>query len=383
MAYQAKLSGVSSATNLSTNLNTPLLFTPLALADCTLPNRVVVSPMCMYSSENQDGIANDFHLVHVGQFALGGAGLIIMEAAAVQPNGRISPQDLGLWSDAQVTPLEKICDFVHKHSQPQSAKIGIQLAHAGRKASMYSEWRGKGPVPQEQGGWQVVGPDANAYRQDRYAQPVGLTVEQIAAVVADFASATKRALVAGFDLLEIHAAHGYLLHQFMSPLSNSRTDQYGGSFENRVRLLLEVIKAVRASWPVDKPLSVRISATDYVEGGWNIEESIQLAKLLPELGVNLLDVSSGGLSPLQKISVGAGYQVPLAEQLRAAVPNLPVMTVGLISEAQQAETILQNSQADLVALGRPFLRDPHWPQRAASQLGHQPDLPPMYKRAGW
>lgn len=354
----------------------PLLFSSFSLATVQLKNRVVVSPMCMYSA--QDGQANDFHLVHVGQFALGGAGLIIMEAAAVRPDGRISPEDLGLWSDEHVAPLRRVTAF----AKAQGSAVGIQLAHAGRKASMYSEWRGKGVVPPEKGGWQVVGPDENAYR-DRYAQPTGLSAEDIAQVVSDFAAAARRACQAGFDLVEIHAAHGYLLHQFMSPLSNSRQDQYGGSFQNRVRLLLEVVQAVRAEWPEELPLSVRISATDHAEGGWTLEESAQLTPLLYDAGVNVLDVSSGGLTPAQKITVGAGYQVPLAAHLRRVVPEMAIMTVGLITEPQQAEQILKEEEADLIALGRPFLRDPHWTQRAAVALGVEPPLPPMYRRAAW
>lgn len=354
----------------------PKLFTPLKLRDIELSNRVVVSPMCMYSC--QDGLANEFHKVHLGQFALGSAGLILAEATAVLPEGRISPEDLGLWNDQQIAPLKQITDFVHQFQ----GRIGIQLAHAGRKASTYAPGRGRGAIAETSGGWPVYGPDHNAYR-DSYAQPHAMTSSQIQDVIDAFALATRRSLQAGFDTVEIHAAHGYLLHQFMSPLSNSRNDNYGGRFENRVRLLLEVVRACRAEWPEHLPLLVRISATDWAEGGWNLDESTQLARLLSQEGVDLLDVSSGALTPQQKITVKPGYQVPFAAHIKTQVPELTIMVVGLIDNAQQAETILQENQADCVALARAFLRNPHWTQQAASELGLTPDAPEQYVRAGW
>lgn len=359
----------------------PHLFSPLALGHLTLPHRVVVSPMCMYSA-NEQGQANDFHLVHYGQFALGQAGLILAEATAVSPEGRISPQDLGLWQDDQIAPLRRVTDFVHA----QGGLIGVQLAHAGRKASTFAPGRGAGYLAPEAGGWQVVGPDAQAYR-DSYGQPRALGRAEIGRVVEDFAAAAARARTAGFDALELHAAHGYLLHQFLSPLSNSRTDEYGGSFENRIRLLLEVVRAVRRNWPQPLPLLVRVSATDWAEHleaeSWTLEQTTELAKLLLAEGVDLLDVSTGGLSPLQKISVAPAYQVPFGAHIRAQVPGLKVMTVGLIDTPQQAQHIVEAGQADVVALGRPFLRDPHWVQRAAHELGAELPLPLPYMRAGW
>ncbi|MPY65295.1 NADH:flavin oxidoreductase/NADH oxidase [Deinococcus sp. SDU3-2] len=354
----------------------PLLFSPLKLRSLTLKNRTVVSPMCMYSAQN--GVANDFHLTHLGQFALGGAGLIVTEATAVSPEGRISPEDLGLWTDEQIVPLGHITDFVHRHG----SLIGVQLAHAGRKASTYSPWRGRGAVPAELGGWEVIGPDGERFHET-YPVPAPMSHDDIRRVVADFAAAARRAVVAGFDAAEIHAAHGYLLHQFLSPLANTRTDEYGGSFENRIRLLLEVVRAVRSAWPMHLPLFVRVSATDWAEGGWDLDQTVQLASLLRFEGVDVLDVSSGGLTTAQRITVGPLYQVPFAARVRAEVPELLTMAVGMIETPEQAEGILQNGDADLVALGRPFLRDPHWPQRAARTLGATPPLPDMYARAGW
>ena len=354
----------------------PLLFQPLKLRELTLKNRVVVSPMCMYSA--QGGLANEFHLVHLGQFALGGAGLIFTEATAVTPEGRISPDDLGLWEDAQMIQLGHIADFVHKYG----SKIGVQLAHAGRKASTYAPWKGRGWVPEAAGGWVVQGPDGNAYN-DQLGAPHILSVEDLQGIVAAFASAAQRAQMAGMDAVEIHAAHGYLLHQFLSPLSNTRTDDYGGSFENRTRLLLEVVRAVHHVWPHHLPLFVRVSATDWVEGGWDLAQTTQLAKLLSYEGVEVLDVSTGGLSPAQQIEVGPAYQVPFAAHIRAEVPDLRVMTVGMIDTPQQAEAILEAGQADLIALARAMLRDPHWAQRAERELGLRPALPDAYGRAGW
>lgn len=360
-----------------TDAAAPLLFQSIKLKDLQLPNRVVVSPMCMYSA-GADGAAHQFHLVHYGQYALGGAGLIFTEATAVTPEGRISPQDLGLWNDQQMVQLGHITDFVHKHG----AKIGIQLAHAGRKASTYAPGRGKGWVPEAEGGWIVVGPDGNAYHE-LLGAPRILSTDDLQGVVKAFADAARRAQMAGFDAVEIHAAHGYLLHQFMSSLSNTRTDDYGGSFENRVRLTLEVVRAVHDVWPKHLPIFVRISATDWAEGGWNLEESTELARLLDREGVDVLDVSSGGLTHAQQITVGPAYQTPFAAHIKQNVPDLQVMTVGQIETPQAAEAILQAGQADLIALARPFLRDPHWAQRAARELGLTPELPNAYARAGW
>ena len=350
-----------------------LLFSPLRLNDLHLRNRLVVSPMCMYSAE--DGLANDFHLVHLGAFALGGAGLIFMEASAVTPQGRISPEDLGLWSDAQIAPLARITDFVHNHG----ALIGVQLAHAGRKASTYAPWKGSGAVPPEAGGWEVLGPDDQPY-SPHYSLPRPMTPQDISDVLAAYETATRRAMIAGFDTVEIHAAHGYLLHQFLSPLSNSRTDEYGGSLENRARLLLEVTRMVRHAWPAHLPVFVRLSATDWVEGGWDIEQTVQVAQWLSGEGVQVIDVSSGGLTPDQQIVLGPGYQVPFAERLKKET-DLKVMAVGMITDAEQAEGILQSEQADLVAVARELLRDPHFAQRAAQALGSSVPVPQQYGRA--
>ena len=354
------------------------LLSPIKLSSLTLNNRVVVSPMCMYSAEG--GLANDFHLIHLGRFALGGAGLILTEATAVTPEGRISPADLGLWSDAQILPLARIVDFVHDHG----SLIGVQLAHAGRKASTAVPWKGHGTVTPEAGGWEALGPSETPYSAE-YPLPRAMTQGDIAGVVQAFASAARRAMIAGFDTVEIHAAHGYLLHQFLSPISNARSDEYGGSFENRARLTLEVTRAVRAVWPDHLPLLVRISATDWVPGGpdvaqWDLEQSVQLAKLLDREGVQVLDVSSGGLSPEQQITVGPGYQVQFAERLKKET-ELRIMTVGMIDSPAQAEAILQAGQADLVALAREFLRDPQFVQRAARELGEAVEFPVQYQRA--
>ncbi|MFD2608404.1 NADH:flavin oxidoreductase/NADH oxidase [Deinococcus taklimakanensis] len=351
----------------------PLLFTPLKLASLTLPNRVVVSPMCMYSASQ--GLANDFHLVHLGQFALSGTGLILAEATAASPEGRISPEDLGLWEDAQIAPLARITDFVHAYN----GLIGVQLAHAGRKASTFAPGRGKGAVPAERGGWPVIGPDGQAFHE-LYPVPTAMTLEDIARVTADFGAAARRADLANFDVIELHAAHGYLLHQFLSPLSNSRTDEYGGSFENRARFLLEVVRKVRESWPVHKPLLVRLSATDWVPGGWDEAQTLALAKLLQFEGVDALDLSSGGLSREQQIPVGPAYQVPFAAQIKRELPDLKVMTVGLIETPQRAEGVLQSGEADLIALGRPLLGDPHWVWAAAQALGVAPSVAEAYAR---
>ncbi len=351
-----------------------MLFTPFRLREVELRNRIGVSPMCQYSAE--DGHANDWHLIHIGGFATGGAGLVMSEATAVVPEGRISPQDLGIWDDGQVDALRRITDFVHA----QGAVAGIQLAHAGRKASTYRPWEGRAAVPPAEGGWtDVWAPSAIPFSDD-YPQPRELTESGIRSVVDAFRSAAARSLEAGFRVAEVHAAHGYLLHQFLSPLSNQRTDCYGGSFENRIRLLLEVVAAVREVWPDRLPLLVRISATDWVEGGWTPEESVELARRLRESGVDLIDCSTGGLVPGAQIPVGPNYQVPFAERIRREA-GIPTSAVGLITEPEQADRIVRDGSADIVLLGRELLRQPRWPLLAAQRLGAEIAWPPQYARA--
>lgn len=354
-----------------------LLFTPIRLRDLEIRNRVWVAPMCQYSAE--DGVPNEWHLVHLGSFARGGVGLVFTEATAVLPEGRISPQDTGIWNDRQQAEWAPIVDFVHR----QGARAGMQLAHAGRKASTRRPWEGRGPVPDDQGGWQPVAPSAEAFpglRED----PRELTTSDLATVVEAFAAAAGRALGAGFDVLEIHAAHGYLLHQFLSPLSNHRQDEYGGTFENRARLLLEVVDAVRGAVPPGTPLVVRVSGTDWTEGGWTIDESVRLTGVLREHGVDLVDVSSGGNVADAQIPVGPGYQVELARRVREE-GGLPSGAVGMITEPKQAEEILASGAADVVLLARALLRDPHWALRAAHELGvpvgEGVDWPAQYLRA--
>lgn len=352
----------------------PALFTPLTLRGLTLRNRLGVSPMCQYSAEH--GLATDWHLVHLGAFATGGAGLVIAEATAVLPEGRISPYDLGLWDDAQVPMLRRITDFC----RAQGAATGIQLAHAGRKASLRRPWEGTGAVSAEQGGWDnVMAPSAVPFAPD-YPMPHELSLDGIAQVIAAFRAAAVRAATAGFQVVELHAAHGYLLHEFLSPLANQRTDRYSGSFENRIRLLLEVTDAVRAVWPVDLPLFVRLSATDWADGGWTVDESVQLAARLRAHGVDLIDCSSGGLAAHQQIAVAPGYHVPFARRIRDEA-EIPVAAVGLITEAAQAEQIIANSDADVVLMGRELLRNPRWPLAAAQELGVAIAWPPQYDRA--
>ena len=352
----------------------PHLFSPLQLRGTILPNRIAVSPMCQYSCK--DGFATDWHLVHLGSRAVGGAGLIVMEATAVSPEGRISPQDHGLWLDAHVPKLRQITAFIHS----QGAVAAVQLAHAGRKASMKRPWDGEDVATVSEGGWtNVMAPSAVAFAEN-YAQPVELDVVGICRMVGDFIGATKRALAAGFDVVEIHAAHGYLLHEFLSPLSNRRTDRYGGSFENRIRALLEVVAAVRSAWPEDRALMVRISATDWAEGGWDVDQSVALAKILKGRGVDLVDCSTGGLVPNAKIPAGPGFQVPFAERIRREV-GIPTGAVGFITEAAQADAIIQSGKADIVLLAREMLRDPYWPVHAAAALGRQGSWPVQYLRA--
>lgn len=351
------------------------LFAPLRLRSTTIRNRVWVAPMCQYSAH--DGVPNDWHLVHLGSFARGGAGLVLTEATAVSPEGRISPADTGIWNDEQVAAWTRIVDFVHG----QGATAGIQLAHAGRKASTRPPFEGRGSVPAEQGGWSTVGPSAVAF--PGIAEPRELSLADIDQVVADFAEAARRALRAGFDVLEVHAAHGYLLHEFLSPLSNRREDDYGGTFANRVRLLLRVVDSIRAAVPEATPLLVRISATDWIEGGWTANDSVALAGLLREAGVDLIDVSTGGNAPAD-IPVDAGYQVPFARRIRDEA-GVPVGAVGLITEPKQAEELVAEGHADAVLLARAMLRDPHWALRAAHELGvpvgEGVDWPPQYLRA--
>lgn len=349
------------------------LFTPLTLRGLTLPNRIAVSPMCQYQA--QDGLVNDWHLVHYGGLAQGGAGLVLTEAAAVLPEGRISPDDLGIWNHAQAEGLARIVRFIAS----QGAVPGIQLAHAGRKASNPAPWKGSGSIPPADGGWTPVGPSALPF-DEGWSMPTALDEPGILAVIEAFMDAARRAVAAGFRVIEIHAAHGYLLHQFLSPLSNHRTDAYGGSFENRTRLVREVVGALRNILPEELPLLVRISATDWVEGGWTLDQSVDLARELKALGVDLVDCSSGGLAPRAEIPLGPGYQVPFAARLRAEA-GLPTGAVGLITDPEQAEAILAQAAADLVLLGRELLRDPRWPLRAAKALGVEVPWPASYARA--
>jgi 2,4-dienoyl-CoA reductase-like NADH-dependent reductase (Old Yellow Enzyme family) len=350
------------------------LFDPLSLRSLTLRNRIVVSPMCQYSSS--DGFATDWHLIHLGARAVGGAAVVFTEATAVTPEGRISPQDLGVWKDEHVEPLARIVRFVHQ----QGAYAGMQLAHAGRKASTTRPWEGNGAVPESAGGWRrVLAPSPLPFGKD-YPQPVAMDAGDIAEVVGAFAAAARRACAAGFRVLEVHAAHGYLLHQFLSPLANQRSDGYGGSFENRTRLAREVIGAVREAWPQELPLFIRLSATDWAEGGWDLEQSVELARALKTLGVDLVDCSSGGAVPNVKVPVGPGYQAPFAERIRRDV-GIATGAVGLITEPVQAEHIIRSGQADLVILAREMLRDPYWPLRAARELGRPMSWPVQYLRA--
>jgi 2,4-dienoyl-CoA reductase-like NADH-dependent reductase (Old Yellow Enzyme family) len=347
-----------------------LLFTPLAMRGVTFRNRITVSPMCQYSSE--DGFANDWHFVHLGSRAVGGAGLVIVEATAVEDIGRISPQDMGLWKDEHVEPLARINRFMAQHG----AVPGIQLAHAGRKASTQRPWEGNAKVGPEAGGWTPVAPSAIKFKDD-YPEPVALDKAGIQRITRLFVEATERALKAGFRVIELHAAHGYLLHEFLSPLANKRTDEYGGSFENRVRFLLETVKAMRARMPEELPLFVRISATDWVEGGWNLDESVALARLLKPLGVDLIDCSSAAMVPHAPINYGPGYQTPFAERIRRET-GMATGAVGYIRSPLQAEHILHTGQADLIILAREMLRDPYWPVNAARELDVKATLPPQY-----
>ena len=350
------------------------LFSPFTMRDVSCNNRIVVSPMCQYSAI--DGMPGDWHLVHLGTRAVGGAGLVFTEATAVSPEGRISPFDLGIWKDEHIEGFRRIVKFV----RAQGSEIGIQLAHAGRKASVREPWNGGKLIREEEGGWPVVAPSPIAFNE-HYGHPVELTVAGIRHVIEDFRMAARRAMLAGFKIVEVHAAHGYLLHQFLSPLSNHRTDEYGGSWENRTRLLVEVVDAVRSVWPPGYPLFVRISATDWADGGWSADDAVRLAHELKNKGVDLIDCSSGGLVGHQKIPVGPGYQVVFAERIRKET-GMPTGAVGIITNAVQAETILASGQADLVVMAREMLRDPYFPLHAADELGYK-DMhwPLQYERA--
>ncbi len=351
------------------------LFDPLPLRSVTLRNRIAVSPMCQYSAE--EGSATDWHLVHLGALTRGGSGLVLTEATAVSAEGRISPRDLGLWDDRHVEPLARVVRFVRS----QGAAAGTQLAHAGRKASTSPPFGGGGGGPLAPGadGWPVVGPSPVAFTAE-YPVPRPLSEEGIRDVIRAFGAAARRAREAGFQVVEVHAAHGYLLHEFLSPLSNRRDDAWGGSFDGRTRLLREVVSEVRRSWPEELPLLVRISATDWAEGGWDLEQSIELARLLAPLGVDLVDCSSGGLVAGASIPLAPGYQVPFAERIRQE-SGVATGAVGLITDPRQAEEIVREGRADLVLLGRELLRNPHWPLAAARELGVDGPWPPQYERA--
>lgn len=352
------------------------LFSSFSIRDQTFRNRIGVSPMCQYSCE--DGFATDWHLVHLGSRAVGGAGLVMVEASAVTADGRISPQDMGIWKDEHIEPLARCANFIHQ----QGAVPGIQLAHAGRKASTAAPWEKRGALTPEEGGWRPIwAPSAVAF-DEKSPVPEALTVSQIGEIAQSFADAARRAQAAGFSVVEIHSAHGYLLHEFLSPLSNRREDAYGGSFENRTRVVRETVEAIRRVWPERLPLFIRISATDWAEGGWNIEDSIALAKMLKPLGVDLVDCSSGALIPHVRIPTGPGYQVPFAQRIRAEA-EIATAAVGMITEARQANAIIESGQADMILMAREFLRDPYWPLHAAKEMGQTEAVkwPVQYERA--
>jgi len=351
----------------------PHLFEPLRLRDVTLSSRILVSPMCQYSCT--DGFANDWHFVHLGTRAVGGAALVFTEATAVTAEGRISPEDLGIWKDEHIEPLARIVKFVQAHG----SAAGMQIAHAGRKGSTAPPWEGGREVPPGPRGWQPVGPTGESFTTG-YPLPRVLTTEEIPEIVSSFTRAACRALTAGFDVVEVHAAHGYLIHEFLSPLVNTRTDRYGGSFENRVRLLLEIVEGVRTVWPERLPLFVRISSTDWTSGGWDIEQSVEVSRLLRERGVDLIDCSSAGAVPNIHIPVEPGYQVPFAARIRHEA-GIATGAVGLITTAAQADAIIREGQADCVLIARELLRDPYWPLHAARELGQSASWPKQYVRA--
>jgi 2,4-dienoyl-CoA reductase-like NADH-dependent reductase (Old Yellow Enzyme family) len=350
------------------------LLDPLTIRGVTFRNRVFVSPMCEYSSD--DGFANDWHLVHLGSRAVGGAGLTFTEATAVTPEGRISPQDLGIWKDEHVEMLSRIVRFIHE----QGSVAGMQLAHAGRKGSTRRPWDGSGEVSELDGGWRnVLAPSAIPFSDD-YPRPIEMTPAMISRVVSAFAAATRRALKAGFQVIEIHAAHGYLIHEFLSPLSNQRGDGYGGPFENRTRLAREITTAVRQEWPEQLPVFIRISSTDWVDNGWDLDQSVALIKMLKPLGVDFVDCSSGGNVARASIPIGPGYQVPFAERIRKDA-EVPTGAVGMITTPEQAEEIISSGRADAVLLARELLRDPYFPLRAGRELGQEIAWPAQYLRA--
>jgi 2,4-dienoyl-CoA reductase-like NADH-dependent reductase (Old Yellow Enzyme family) len=349
------------------------LFSPFRIREIELKNRIVVSPMCEYSAK--DGHPQTWHLVHLGSRAIGGAGLVFTEASAVEERGRISSADTGIYEDAHIASWRPITEFIRSHG----ATPGMQLAHAGRKASTAPPWTGGKPVAVQDGGWEPVGPSALAFDLG-YTVPRELSKSEIEEIVDAFRKAAERALASGFEVIEVHAAHGYLLHQFLSPLSNTRTDEFGGTVENRIRLTLKVVRAVRGVWPQRLPLLVRVSATDWKEGGWDLAQTIALARELKPLGVDLIDASSGGLVPGVKIPLGPGYQTAFAEAIRKDA-GIATGAVGMISEPVQAETILATEQADLVFLARELLRDPYWPRRAAKVLDVKIKAPVQYERA--
>ncbi|HYD96792.1 MAG TPA: NADH:flavin oxidoreductase/NADH oxidase [Noviherbaspirillum sp.] len=350
------------------------LFSPLTLGNLTLKNRIAIAPMCQYSADQ--GSATAWHMMHLGQLALSGAGLLMIEATAVEPEGRISPGDLGLWSDSNERALGEVVQAIRRHS---AMPLAIQLAHAGRKASTRVPWEGGKAIASTAGGWRTFAPSALPFDPQDEA-PVALDDAGLRRIRAAFAAAARRADSLGLDAIEVHAAHGYLLHEFLSPLSNHREDAYGGSLENRMRFPLEVFDAVRAAFDPAKPVGVRVSATDWVEGGWDVEQTAAFARELRARGCAFIDVSSGGLSPLQQIPLGPGYQVPFAERIRQAA-GMPTIAVGLITEAEQAEDIVASGKADMVALARGMLYNPRWPWHAAAKLGAQVDAPPQYWRS--
>jgi 2,4-dienoyl-CoA reductase-like NADH-dependent reductase (Old Yellow Enzyme family) len=360
------------------------LFSPLEIRGVKFRNRIGVSPMCQYSCE--DGFATDWHLVHLGSRAVGGAGIVMVEASAVEARGRISAQDMGIWKDEHIAPLARVAGFVKEHG----AVAGIQLAHAGRKASTAQPWKGGKTVSVADGGWTPVAPSPVPFTQTD-APPAELTRDEIHSITQAFAAAATRSLQAGFNLLEIHGAHGYLMHEFLSPLANKRTDEYGGSYENRTRFALETVAAIRRVWPENLPLFLRLSCTDWVEGGWTIEDSVELARRVKPLGVDLIDCSSGAMVPYAKIPAAPGFQVPFAEQIRREA-GIPTAAVGMITEPAQADAIIRTGEADLVLMARQFLKDPYWPVHAAKAPGgadglskdglSKIDTPVQYQR-GW
>lgn len=350
-----------------------ILFEPLQIRKVTLKNRIVVSPMCQYSSV--DGFANNWHLVHLGSRAVGGAGLVFTEATAVSEAGRITPDDLGIWKNEHIIFLKKIVDFLKENG----AVTGIQLAHAGRKASHSSPWKGRAPLAKDRGAWQTIAPSSIPFKENDPV-PKEMSMEEIKKLVKDFGNAAQRAIQAGFEVFEIHGAHGYLINEFLSPLSNHRQDEYGGSFENRIRLLVEIIEEIRGIINEGTPLFVRISASEWVQGGWDQNDSIKLAKIVKDLGVDVIDCSSGGNSAEQKIPAGPLFQVPFSEKIKRETGILTA-AVGLITTAEEAESILKEQKADLVALARQFLRDPYFGLHAAQELGVDQPWPSQYERA--